>query len=72
MSDFSKKNENKKYSVKSNNPSRKNFYLETERDDFNKNISKKYINTFDNQNNSKIETINSIFLNVVNIYKINN
>ena len=57
MSDFSKKNENKKYSVKSNNPSRKNFYLETERDDFNKNISKKYINTFDNQNNSKIETI---------------
>ena len=57
MSDFSKKNENKKYSVKSNNPSRKNFYLETERDDFNKNISKKYINTFDNQNNSIIETI---------------
>ena len=57
MSDFSKKNENKKYSVKSNNPSRKNFYLETERDDFNKNISKKYINTFDNQNNSKLETI---------------
>ena len=57
MSDFSKNNKNKKSDIKSYNSSRKNYYLETEKKGFNKNIFKKYINTSTNQNNSNLECI---------------